>query len=95
MGGTAKSLLDRIRKENGISPVTRPKSEEELLREEFPSLQDAWEQYQIVLKMVKSSKPKKDTTEDLLEKIRKRKANSIAVTPTQQRLKEIARKFSK
>jgi len=76
------------------------KSEEERLREEFPSLQDAWEQYQIVLKMVKASKPVEEVeadakASDILDQIRKRKANSIAVTPAQQRLKEIAKKFSK
>jgi len=73
----------------------KEKTEEELLREEFPSLQDAWEKYQIVLKMVKASKPKKDTAEDILDRIRKKKANGPITTATQQRLKEIARKFSK
>jgi len=93
----SRSEVEKYINDNADIYIPR-KSEEDLLREEFPSLQDAWEKYQIVLKMVKSSKPKEtidEKAEDILAQIRKRKANSKAVTPAEQRLKDIARKFSK
>ena len=85
------SILSKIRKRRNQAVADRAKlkddyffseeskSKEELLREEFPALQDAWEQYQMVLKICKSSKPAhEDTAEEILAQIRaKRNANGI------------------
>ena len=64
----------------------RRQTPEEKLREEFPSLQDAWEKYQILLKMCKSSKPQDEggrkvdpiIAQNLLNLVRKSKAKGIA-----------------
>lgn len=70
----ASLTLDEI-----IEKLKSPsKTEEELLREESPALQDAWEKYQIVLKMVKASKPKIADSTNILDQIRKRNAASKA-----------------
>jgi len=76
MGLTLNEIRKRLKER---TPHVPEKSEEELLREEFPGLQDAWEKYQIVLKMVKASRPQLITeaeselnAKDLLDQIRTR-----------------------
>ena len=51
------------------------KSRAERLRDKNPALKDAWDKYQVMLKLVDSSlPPEEETAEDLLDMIRARRA---------------------
>jgi hypothetical protein len=55
-------------------------TEEQRLRSEFPAAQDAWEQYQTVLKLCRESKPKPEINQnaaEILTQIRARQAQKI------------------
>ena len=62
---------------------SKGKTAEEELRDEFPSLQNAWEQYQTVLKLCKESKPKKEeqSADEILAGIRARQAARDSTGP--------------
>ena len=55
-------------------PIPKPLTGDAKLRDENPGLQELWEQYQTMLKLIKPAKaPVKDTTaDDMLNQIRTR-----------------------
>ena len=61
---------------------------EEELRNEFPALKDAWEQYQTILKLCKAEKPKPitETAFDILEAMRRRRNRNYKRSPQMQRI---------
>ena len=80
-----QSVLDHLGDEDVDSPYYAPphmKSEEEQLRKEFPGLQDLWDQYQVMLKLCKDSKPKPASdgrsASDILAAIRARQVTKNA-----------------
>jgi len=80
----AQNLLNEIRKRKAESGAELPpKSEDELLREKHPALQEAWERYQLIYKMVKpAAEPaKEESASNILNQIRQRanKANTKRV----------------
>lgn len=82
-----QSVLDNLGDEDVDDPYYAPahmKSEEEQLRKEFPGLQDLWDQYQVMLKLCKDSKPKPDpgrSASDILAAIRARQRTINATQP--------------
>ena len=62
-----------------------PKKHEENLREEFPSLKDAWEQYQIILKLCLAEKPMPEVDDEDSDFIKRNRARKIRM----KKMKEI------
>ena len=59
------------------------KSHEEKMREAFPSLQDAWERYQVILKLCMTDMPEESEEENMKrkrERIRRDKLMSVLST---------------
>lgn len=75
---TTGEYLNEFRKaRNGNAAGMTQGEYEVFLRKQFPALQDAWNQYQTVLKLCESQVPqpkRKETAEDILAQIKARKA---------------------